>query len=57
MRSKLFFRPNLPKALKAIAFLVLYLMGLSLLPSAAAAYRSLTGTDNISVAQLQEPVR
>jgi hypothetical protein len=57
MRPKTYLRPSPSTALKAIAFLALYLTGLSLMPSAAAAFRALTQAERIAVADMQEPAR
>jgi len=57
MRPKTYLRPSPSTALRAIAFLALYLTGLSLMPSAAAAFRALAGTERLVVAEVQGPAR
>lgn len=57
MRPKTYLRPSPSTALKAIAFLALYLTVLSLMPSAAEAFRALTQAERVAVVDMQEPAR
>jgi hypothetical protein len=57
VRPRIRLRLSPVTALKAVAFLTLYLIALSLLPSAAAAYRTLTDAERIVMAEAQEPAR
>jgi hypothetical protein len=57
MRPKTYLRLSPSTALKAIAFLAFYLTVLSLMPSAAAAFSALAGTERLVVAEMQGPAR